>query len=161
MSTSFFMRYRQRFALAIISTALSFNALAADMTDGAASPDFSKATPQDSTALLLEQITVSAGLKSVKNSPLRLQSVDDSEIRNKAVGRTYPELLREIPGIYSTAETGSYGDAKINAEYRRKGIRMQCLSCCRITFPDSLPEPASHLSGRTFSAPVPWIDNLR
>ena len=114
MSTSFFMRYRQRFALAILSAALSFNALAADKFDGAAASDFSKSAPQDSTALLLEQITISAGVKNVKNSPLRLQSVDDSEIRSKAIGRTYPELLREIPGIYSTAETGSYGDAKIN-----------------------------------------------
>lgn len=114
MSTSFFMRCGQKISLTILTMALSLNAMAADnvgVEEGSYKPE---SLPQDSTALLLEQITVSAGLKYKRNSPLRLQSVDDSQIRAKAVGRTYPELLKEIPGIYATAETGSYGDAKIN-----------------------------------------------
>lgn len=101
------MRCRQRVSLTIITLALSFNAMAAENNE-------EKSYPQDTTSLLLEQITVSAGIKNARTSPLRLQSVDDSQIKSKAVGRTYPELLKEIPGIYSTAETGSYGDAKIN-----------------------------------------------
>ncbi|MBR7157251.1 MAG: Plug domain-containing protein [Bacteroidales bacterium] len=112
MSTSFFMRLGQRLSLSVVAMAFSFNVFAAESAD--LLPDSPESLPQDSTALLLEQITVSAGLKNERNSPLRLQSVDDSQIRAKAVGRTYPELLRDIPGIYSTAETGSYGDAKIN-----------------------------------------------
>lgn len=114
MSTSFFMRFGKKLSVTIVSMAFSFNLFAVSGTDGSAMPDYPESLPQDSTALLLDQITVSAGLKNVRNSPLRLQSVDDSHIRSKAVGRTYPELLKEIPGIYSTAETGSYGDAKIN-----------------------------------------------
>lgn len=71
-------------------------------------------TGQDTTALLLKEITVSAGIKSTRTSPLRLKSIDASQIAPKAAGKTYPELLSGIPGIYSTEETGSYGDAKIN-----------------------------------------------
>lgn len=76
-------------------------------------PDKGK-NPQDSTAVLLKEIIVSAGIKNVNTSPLRLQSVDQKQIATIAPGRTYPELLKNIPGIYATSETGSYGDAKIN-----------------------------------------------
>ncbi|MEG1484034.1 MAG: TonB-dependent receptor plug domain-containing protein [Bacteroidales bacterium] len=69
---------------------------------------------QDSTAILLKEITVSAGIKNAKNSPLRLKSIDAGEIQALAPGKTYPELLKSIPGVYATGETGSYGDAKIN-----------------------------------------------
>ncbi len=52
-------------------------------------------------------------LKGTK-SPMRIKSIDKQQIESKAFGKTYPELLKEIPGIYATSETGSYGDAKIN-----------------------------------------------
>lgn len=68
----------------------------------------------DSTAILLNEIRISAGYRSPRNSPLRLSSIDDETIRSNAHGQTYPELLKEIPGIYATCETGSYGDARIN-----------------------------------------------
>ncbi len=69
---------------------------------------------QDTTGLLLKEITVSAGVKNVRTSPLRLKSIEAAEIEVKSAGKTYPELLHDIPGLYATDETGSYGDAKIN-----------------------------------------------
>ncbi len=69
---------------------------------------------KDTTSVLLKEINISAGFKNPRSSPLRLSTVDEDFIRERAHGLTYPELLKEIPGIYSTAETGSYGDAKIN-----------------------------------------------
>lgn len=69
--------------------------------------------PQDTVSVLLKEISVSAGIKDVRTSPLRLQSIDQRQIAS-AAGKTYPELLRGIPGLFATAETGSYGDAKIN-----------------------------------------------
>lgn len=68
----------------------------------------------DTTSVLLKEIKISAGFQNPRKSPLRLASIDEDFIWEKAHGATYPELLKEIPGVYSTAETGSYGDAKIN-----------------------------------------------
>ena len=64
--------------------------------------------------LTLQEVTVNATFSSPKNSPLRLTTIDNETLRSRAAARTYPELLKGIPGVYATAETGSYGDAKFN-----------------------------------------------
>ncbi len=69
---------------------------------------------RDTSSLSIGEITVHAGVRNTRTSPLRLESIDASEIEVKATGKTFPELLKEIPGVYATDETGSYGDAKIN-----------------------------------------------
>ncbi len=66
------------------------------------------------SSILIKEIIVSSGVKKKNTSPLRLVDIDEKTIAVQAAGKTYPELLRDIPGIYATAETGSYGDAKIN-----------------------------------------------
>ena len=66
------------------------------------------------TSYLIKEIIVSSGIKRKNVSPLRLVDIDEKTIAIQAAGKTYPELLKDIPGIYATAETGSYGDAKIN-----------------------------------------------
>ena len=68
----------------------------------------------DTTAILLDEITVSAGIQNKRSSPLRLTSIDEKQIKIKSAGKTFPELLKEVPGVFATAETGSFGDAKIN-----------------------------------------------
>ena len=65
-------------------------------------------------SLTLQEVTVVSHFQSRYSSPLRLNTVDNSQIARRATARTYPELIRYIPGVYATAETGSYGDAKIN-----------------------------------------------
>lgn len=48
-----------------------------------------------------------------------------------------------------------YGDPQVNEEAKRRyQIQSQMLHSYRIVFPE-LPEPLSHLSGKTFTAPVP------
>ena len=66
------------------------------------------------SSILIKEIIVSSGVKRKNVSPLRLVDIDEKTIAVQAAGKTYPELLKDIPGIYATAETGSYGDAKIN-----------------------------------------------
>ena len=66
------------------------------------------------SSILIKEIIVSSGVKQRNVSPLRLVDIDEKKIAIQAAGKTYPELLKDIPGIYATAETGSYGDAKIN-----------------------------------------------
>lgn len=68
----------------------------------------------DSLEIYLKEITLSASFVNERSSPLRLRTITHSEIERKAIGATYPELMKDIPGIYATSESGSYGDAKIN-----------------------------------------------
>ncbi len=68
----------------------------------------------DSLHLNLDQITFQASFIKDRQSPLRVTTVDSKSIEKKAIGFTYPELIKDIPGVYATSETGSYGDAKIN-----------------------------------------------
>ncbi|MBQ9614019.1 MAG: RluA family pseudouridine synthase [Lachnospiraceae bacterium] len=48
-----------------------------------------------------------------------------------------------------------YGDQKVNAEFRSRGIKSQCLTCCRVEFPE-LTGIFSYLSGRKFSVEETW-----
>lgn len=68
----------------------------------------------DSSILRLNSITVSAGIQQYRRSPLRLTNVDTDEIKFRATGKTFTEILDGISGVYATRESGSYGDAKIN-----------------------------------------------
>ena len=64
--------------------------------------------------LTLQEVTVKASFSNPNNSPLRLATIGGETLKSRATVRTYPELLKGIPGVYATAETGSYGDAKFN-----------------------------------------------
>lgn len=64
--------------------------------------------------LSLQEVTVSAVFSDSKRSPLRLTTVDNATLKSRAASRTYPELMKGIPGLYATSESGSYGDAKLN-----------------------------------------------
>ncbi len=65
-------------------------------------------------AINLDEIILTASYMKERQSPMRLATIDNKEIERRGLGRTYPELMRGIPGVYATSETGSYGDAKIN-----------------------------------------------
>ncbi len=86
----------------------------------AASPDMAPApVSADSIwmagdSLTLQEVTIVSHFNSRNSSPLRLNTIDNEQIARRATARTYPELIKYIPGVYATAETGSYGDAKIN-----------------------------------------------
>jgi len=62
----------------------------------------------------LDEATVSAAVAAAGLSPLRVTDISKEQITVNSPGRTFPELIRNVPGVYSTSETGSYGDAKIN-----------------------------------------------
>lgn len=99
----------------VLCTALLFqtnsNAVSAQTTDkvNQSSSDTSKVIYSN-----LEEIILTASFIKERQSPLRLSTVDRSAIEKGGLGLTYPELVKNIPGIYATSESGSYGDAKIN-----------------------------------------------
>ena len=64
--------------------------------------------------LTLRDVIVSSTFSKVSRSPLRLATIDSETLRERAAARTYPELLKGIPSLYATSESGSYGDAKLN-----------------------------------------------
>lgn len=75
--------------------------------------------PEDSLlwqgdTLSLQEAAVSASFSDVRSSPLRLSTVTSDMIKENASARTYPELLRSVPGVFATSESGSYGDARLN-----------------------------------------------
>ncbi|MDD2491557.1 MAG: TonB-dependent receptor plug domain-containing protein [Bacteroidales bacterium] len=75
----------------------------------------SYAVTQDSTLTSnLGEVVLTASFLNEKRSPLRLSTVNRSKIEKRSIGATYPELVKDIPGIYATSESGSYGDARIN-----------------------------------------------
>jgi hypothetical protein len=62
---------------------------------------------------LLNEIIVTASQIS-DNAPVTLQTIRANEISKYLGTKTYPEIMRNIAGVYATSESGSYGDAKIN-----------------------------------------------
>ncbi len=78
-------------------------------------PDGASSSAQDTTShIVLDEITISARIADRNSSPLRLTDITQDKILTSAAGKTFPELIHNVPGVYATAETGSFGDAKIN-----------------------------------------------
>jgi hypothetical protein len=69
---------------------------------------------QDSlSSRLLNEIVVSAS-QLQDNAPVSMQTIQSKEITEYLGLKTYPETMRMTAGVYATAESGSYGDAKLN-----------------------------------------------
>ena len=64
-----------------------------------------------SDTLSLRESTVRAHFVNQNRSALRLATVSETELRERGASRTYPEMLRGLPSLYATSESGSYGDA--------------------------------------------------
>ena len=96
------------------SQLLKDSKLAMDANQDTTSKRVSQLAKDSTLNLSLNEIVLSASFVNERRTPLRLKSVGKGEIERKAIGTTYPELVRDIPGIYATSESGSYGDAKIN-----------------------------------------------
>lgn len=71
--------------------------------------------PTDTAAVYnLDATVISARIADLSTTSVRVTDINSDKIRTKATGHSYPELMREIPGVYASPETGSFGDAKIN-----------------------------------------------
>lgn len=64
--------------------------------------------------LTLRESIVNAYFANQNRTALRLAVIDEKQLRDRGASRTYPELLKGIPSLYATSESGSYGDAKLN-----------------------------------------------
>ena len=64
--------------------------------------------------LNLQASIVKAYFASESRSALRLATIDEQKLRLRGASHTFPELLKGLPSLYATSESGSYGDAKMN-----------------------------------------------
>ena len=138
MKKSLLVRLQFTFALSLALTAIPASAAAAAATPATPAgpaptthPESAPATaitshpavsPEASAdsvwifgdSLSIQEVKIVSTFQNRNTSPLRINTVDHEQIAARATARTYPELIKSIPGIYATAETGSYGDARIN-----------------------------------------------
>ena len=63
--------------------------------------------PSISDTLSIQEAVIQTTFASSKSSPLRLTTIDNGQLKQRAAERTYPEMLRGIPSHYATSETGS------------------------------------------------------
>jgi hypothetical protein len=62
---------------------------------------------------LLNEIVVTSS-QIDDRAPVLSQTIRSKEISDYLSTKTYPEVMRNIGGVYATSESGSYGDAKMN-----------------------------------------------
>ena len=92
---------------ALAMYAADAHAIAGDDKDNA-----SDGTPVET--MTLRESVVNAHFANRNRTALRLAVIDEEQLRDRGAVRTYPELLKGLPGLYATSESGSYGDAKLN-----------------------------------------------
>lgn len=131
------------------------------------------ASPSDSVrSEILDGITVSASIANTHVSSLRLGDTDRQKIQENAPGLTFPELIRNVPGVYSSSETGSFGDAKINIRgFKQENIsvlidKYQHLTLTALGSPERHMQRSSRLSysevekyGRNYNKNWGWDEN--
>ena len=67
----------------------------------------------DTSFIQLNEIVINASIAG-NDAPLTLNTIPRKEITLYGNNGTYPEILRNIGGVYATSDAGNYGDAKIN-----------------------------------------------
>ncbi len=70
-------------------------------------------TSETKPPVQLNEIIISAS-QVRDDAPVTLTTLRRKEISDYLSTKTYPEIMRNIGGVYATPESGSYGDAKVN-----------------------------------------------
>lgn len=66
------------------------------------------------TVYSLQEVTVNANIRKAETSPLSLTTVSRQRIFENVAAPQFTEMMKGNSSVYATAETGSYGDAKLN-----------------------------------------------
>jgi len=62
----------------------------------------------------LDEITINAGLSEDKELPISISSVSSKSIENKLGDRPLPQIMENVPGVFSTRNGGGSGDARLS-----------------------------------------------
>lgn len=66
------------------------------------------------TTLMLQEVSVKPYFLDPEKTPLTMTMVSQLEMRRNVTAAQYIDFMKGIGGVYATAETGSFGDAKLN-----------------------------------------------
>lgn len=72
------------------------------------------AADPDTTIINLKEITISASQDDSKRMPITVSTINAKGVKELLGNKTFAESMRNIPSVYATAESGSYGDARMN-----------------------------------------------
>lgn len=64
--------------------------------------------------LSISEVIVRSNFTDKKKSPIRHTTINNSLIKERAAAKSYPEMIKNIPGLYATSSSGNFGDAKVN-----------------------------------------------
>lgn len=70
--------------------------------------------PEVMDTVSLQEVTITSNFVRQDHSPLRVTTISNQDIKARSTRHTFPEMMQGTPGLFATAETGSYGDAKLN-----------------------------------------------
>lgn len=65
-------------------------------------------------AVTLGDITVTSSIAIQRKTPVAVSTLDPVFIQEKLGTQEFPEVLKSIPGIYATKQSGGYGDSRVN-----------------------------------------------
>lgn len=62
----------------------------------------------------IKEITVSSSHTNDDIEFITKSTIKMSDVEQFVSNKTYPELIRSVPGVFATSDAGNYGDAKLN-----------------------------------------------
>lgn len=65
-------------------------------------------------AVTLGDITVTSSIAVQRKTPVAVSTLDPVFIQEKLGAQEFPEILKSIPGVYATKQSGGYGDSRVN-----------------------------------------------
>lgn len=65
-------------------------------------------------AVTLGDITVTSSIAVQRKTPVAVSTLDPVFIQEKLGTQEFPEILKSIPGVYATKQSGGYGDSRVN-----------------------------------------------
>jgi len=71
------------------------------------------AEPIDTT-LSLQEVVVRGYFQNENRTPLNLSTISHSDLVLHSTSSNYLEIMQNVPGVYATSSTGTYGDATLN-----------------------------------------------
>jgi outer membrane receptor for Fe3+-dicitrate len=69
----------------------------------------------------LDDVIITSSVAVARKTPVALSSINSARIEEKIGTQDFPEILKAVPGIYSTRKGGGYGDS----ELRLRGFKSE------------------------------------
>ena len=68
----------------------------------------------DIEAVGLDEVTVIASIAIDRKTPVAVTTIEQAYIESKMGNSEFPEILRQVPGVYATKAGGGFGDSRVS-----------------------------------------------